>query len=236
LHLLYPLTPFPITSGLSATIGSPEIFNDWLESVQKAHGYNHTFIQYPHRYSHLRKFYYDLSDNYHQKFEGLETYHATKRIKFLHPISLLSFGARSLPADLALESGDILRLYDALKSCQNVPGADIDALEPVFHFASNPRMLKQKDIVEYEAKLKVVLSKFIASSDVLDPSSPLNRIIRKLEDPDIARVPSEVLNTAPLQTVFKYNLIYLLADLNSRGELVSFSEYIKLLYLLTTSL
>lgn len=207
-------------SGLSATIGSPEIFNDWLESVQIAHGYKHKFIQYPHRYSHLRKFYYDLSGDRPRHFNGLEAYHPTTRTKFLHPISLLLFGARSLPTDLALEAGDLLKLYNALEFYRHIPGVDIKALEPVKFFALDPRMLKQKDVLEYEAKLKDVVSKFIASFDVLDPSSPLHGIIRKLEDPDIRRMSPDTLNTSPERSVFKYNLLYLLADLNSRGELV----------------
>ncbi|KAF9461731.1 hypothetical protein BDZ94DRAFT_800063 [Collybia nuda] len=213
------LAPCPII-GLSATIGSPEIFNNWLASVQAAHGYKHKFIQYPHRYSHLRKFYYDLSGDHPQHFSGLDSsYQPTSRVKFLHPISLLSFGARSLPTDLALEAGDLLKLHDALKSYEHILDVNIDALEPVKFFTSNLRMLKQKDILEYEAELKAVVSKLISSYDALDRSSPLHGIIHKLEDPDIGKIPEFVLNTSPSRKTFTSNLIYLLADLNSRGEL-----------------
>ena len=51
---------YNLYSGLSATIGEPEKFNAWLESVQDAHGFRHTFIHHPTRYSHLRKYTYML--------------------------------------------------------------------------------------------------------------------------------------------------------------------------------
>lgn len=212
-------------SGLSATIGSPDIFNTWLETVQTAHGHKHKFIQYPHRYSHLRKFYYDLSQMPSIPFTSLASHQPTKRERFLHPISLLSFGARSLPEDLALEAGDTLELYRALASYEAGINWNISALEPTAFFASRNTLLRQKDVLEYEAKLKSVLSQFIATFDAQDPQSPLYGVIHKLEDPGIAAIPPEMravkLNTVPPREVFRANFIHLLADLHSRGELVS---------------
>jgi hypothetical protein len=34
------------------------MFNNWIESVQKAKGFKHELVMHPHRYSHLRKFAY----------------------------------------------------------------------------------------------------------------------------------------------------------------------------------
>ena len=81
------------SSGLSATIGSPEIFNDWLQSVQEAHGFKHTFIENPHRYSHSGEW-----------STSLDHRQAPSRSRFLHPISLLFAGIRSLPNDVSLEA------------------------------------------------------------------------------------------------------------------------------------
>lgn len=216
------LAPCPII-GLSATIGSPEKFNTWLETVQTAHGHKHKFIQHPHRYSHLRKFFYDLSQMPSSPFTGLASYQETGRKRFLHPISLLSFGARSLPEDLALEAGDTLKLYQALEPYEAISNCDISALEPTSFFAARKTLLRQKDILEYEAKLKGVVSQFIAVFDAQNPHSALHSVINNLEDPGIAVIPLEMramkLNTLPSQNIFKSNLIYLLGDLHSRGEL-----------------
>src|SRR5437016_4551356 len=95
-------------SGLSATIGAPEVFSDWLSDVQKAHGFQYDFIQHEHRYSHLRKFFY-INDGT-ATFTSLENHCRSPHIRFLHPIGLLSFGARTLPRDLSLEARDTLTL------------------------------------------------------------------------------------------------------------------------------
>lgn len=158
-------------------------------------------------------------------FTGLPSYQATERKRFLHPISLLSFGARSLPEDLALEAGDTLKLYQALAPYEGVSNCDIASLEPTTFFASRKTLLRQKDVLEYEAKLKGVLSKFITIFDSQNPVSALYKVIHKLEDPAIAAIPVEKravkLNTVPSRTSFRFNLVYLLGDLHSRGELVS---------------
>jgi ATP-dependent RNA helicase DDX60 len=220
-------------SGLSATVGSPEKFNLWLETVQTAHGFKHKFIQYPYRYSHLRKFFYDLNKMPSVPFSGLLSYQVTERKRFLHPISLLSFGARSIPDDLALEASDTLKLYHALAPYQAVSNCDIDALEPTTFFASRTTLLRQRDIIEYEAQLKGVLSQFIMTFDSQNPLSPLHAVIHSLEDPGIAAIPPEMremeLYTVPSRKIFTSNLIYLLGDLHSRSELVSlppFSRFI----------
>lgn len=158
-------------------------------------------------------------------FTGLASYQQTNRKRFLHPISLLSYGARSLPEDLALEAGDTLTLYQALAPYENSVNFDLNVLEPTTFFASRKVFLKQKDVLEYEAKLKTVLSQLIATSDAQDPLSALFGVVHKLEDPAIAAIPADMrlvkLNTMPSQATFRSNLIYLVGDLHSRGELVS---------------
>ncbi|KAF8069236.1 hypothetical protein FPV67DRAFT_1415532 [Lyophyllum atratum] len=210
------LAPCPII-GLSATIGSPDRFNSWLESVQEAHGYSHKFIQYPHRYSHLRKFFYNLTENPKAHFAGLATHTPSERSRFLHPISLLDFGVRSLPTDLALEARDTLSLYEALAAYEGAGEYDVAKLEPIVFFASTPGMLRQKDILLYESKLKAIISTLITLFDAQAPSS-LHHVIRRLEDPTLASA-GTLLHAAPSRDMFRSNLIYLLADLNSRGEL-----------------
>ncbi|KAA1476464.1 P-loop containing nucleoside triphosphate hydrolase protein [Dentipellis sp. KUC8613] len=212
------LSPCPII-GLSATIGEPEAFNTWLQSVQDAKGIPHKFIQHPHRYSHLRKFFY-LPRPQDEKFafDGLDSYEPGANMRFIHPVSTLSFGASVLPPDLAMEPLDLLRLYEALVSLK--PGLDVDleSLDPA-KFFPNDRLLKQKDILRYEAAMKAMLAKLIATSDATDPSSPVQRVIAEVQDPVLAKLDANALNMPPKRASFLRGILPLLADLNASGNL-----------------
>jgi ATP-dependent RNA helicase DDX60 len=200
-------------------VGSPEKFNQWLASVQKAKNFNHDFISHPHRYSHLRKFFYDVdSDKASQIFNGLSTYVSTKRTYFLHPIAVLSCGGRSLPPDLALEASDMLSLYYAMK------GADIphlDALNPLQFFSNINTFVKQQDLLRYEALLKDKVKELIEDSD----SSQLRNVVQHLED---SKVPPRKLHSEPTRDQFFQNLICLVSDLHVETLLVRRStlEYV----------
>ncbi|KAF7974023.1 hypothetical protein HWV62_13539 [Athelia sp. TMB] len=205
-------------SGLSATVGSPEIFNEWLRSVQEAHGYQHKFISHPHRYSHLRKFNYVLQKPIKQSFTGLESHQPTGRLRLLHPISLLSFGARSMPPDLALEASDTLSLYEALTKRQDRINVNLRGLHPKKFFEGSG-FLTQKDVLRYEAALKSILVPLISSNDPNDSNSTLNLVIRDLEDPVMREMPPESLNQIPARGAFRSNLIHFLSDLHTSGDL-----------------
>src|SRR6195952_179899 len=61
------LAPCPIIA-LSATIGNPSEFNNWLNETQKANNTKLTMIQHSTRYSDLRKYLYEPPKTF--KFEG----------------------------------------------------------------------------------------------------------------------------------------------------------------------
>ncbi|KAJ7083417.1 hypothetical protein B0H15DRAFT_425762 [Mycena belliarum] len=222
------MAPCPII-GLSATIGSPQDFSQWLGSVQEAHGFKYRAIEHPHRYSHLRKFYYSLPDETTDEarldetlcpdaspsiqFKGLLAHEDTKRSRFLHPISLLSFGTRSMPQDLALEASDALNLYRALR--KHAPGSEV--LDPQIFFNSDPgpTLLVQKDIIRYECALKKQLSSLLKADKGRGEVSMT--IIRDLQDAQIGSATN--LNTLPSRDCFSKNLIVLLSDLHVKGEL-----------------
>ncbi|GJE85123.1 P-loop containing nucleoside triphosphate hydrolase protein [Phanerochaete sordida] len=211
------LAPCPIV-GLSATIGEAEKFNDWLASVQKAHGFKHTFIHHPHRYSHLRKFDYVLQAAPKRRFTGADTYLSTERMRFLHPVSLLSFGARALPSDFSLESADCLSLFRAFVAVEGRDAANLQALDPS-KFFKRGLLLKQKDVLEYEVALKERLASLIAGVDAQEETSTLNQVVRKLQDPMLAELSEVDRNTAAsVQDIFD-NLLYLVCDLNASGDL-----------------
>ncbi|KIL59375.1 hypothetical protein M378DRAFT_14820 [Amanita muscaria Koide BX008] len=212
--------PCPII-GLSATVGSPEIFNNWLETVQNAHGFKHTFVQHPHRYSHLRKFFYLLdAERKSGDFSGNANYRPTSSTRFLHPISMLSFGARSMPSDLALEARDTATLYQALQRHKHLIKCDLEALDPQRFFSyCKGQLLTQNDIIGYENALKEALSPLLASFDPADPSNAFHSVLNTLKDPVLATVPETSLNAAPRLSTFFHNLIYLVADLHAKDNL-----------------
>ena len=215
-----------LPSGLSATVGSPENFNSWLGSIQKVHGFEHTFVQHPYRYSHLRKFYYLLDKGRRaNSFTGLDGYQPTSNTRFLHPISMMSFGSGSMPSDLALEAQDTLSLYRVLERHSTLLGRDMGALEPRRFFSEfKGKLLTQRDIIDYEAALKDVLSPIFATFDPTDPSSPLHKVFNDLKDPMIASASPTSLNATPRLPVFLNNLIYLISDLHASDLLVRLSQ------------
>jgi len=180
-----------------------------LASVQKAHGFEYEFIEHHHRYSHLRKFFYRIDGK-----GCFDKYKTTDRSSFLHPISLLSFGPRALPPDLSLEARDTLTLYKALVLVQDQIAADIGFLDPRNFFSTALGFLRQKDVLEYESKLKEVLIELMKSFDPCDVSSPLGKVVHSLQDPVTAD------DTTPSPTAFKNDLLVLLADLSAKNELV----------------
>lgn len=208
------LAPCPII-GLSATVGNPEQFNDWLASVQAAHGYKHSLIQHKHRYSHLRKYVYQ-SQKSPEPLSNLEKPIAEENLKFIHPVSTLSFGAASLPDDFSLESRDCLSLYEAIKAC----AGDTERLEPRKFFAKKAStFLQQKDVLEYEAALKGVLSEWMTKPDSRDPSSSYQKVIAALSTEAQQQV-GPAASRSRVKEDFDDNLMNLLKELHQTDNLV----------------
>jgi hypothetical protein len=162
------------------------------------------------RYSHLRKHFYALTeDNTSGTFTGLHEHSSTERMRFIHPISTLAFGARSLPSDLALEPADTLSLYHALVARrQDLPDIDLAALDPVVFFKDQHEhgLLKQMDVIRYENALKAVVEGLLQSFNPEDDKAALYGVTRKLEDPVLATMPQGRLNSVPSKDMFKGEL------------------------------
>lgn len=209
------LAPCPII-GLSATIGEPEKFNAWLESVQRSKGFQHKFIHYPHRYSHLRKFaYFPQLLRKDEPFLGLDGGSPpTEMMRFIHPVSTLSFGG-TMPPDLSMETLDLLRLHEILKSHSD---ADAERLDPTTFFSRNTFII-QKDVLLYETEIKNILARLVVAPDALSPSSHLQRVVRHIQDPVIMQTSKPRLNAPPTRSEFKSGLIHLLSDLKATESL-----------------
>ncbi|KAG9000216.1 hypothetical protein FRB94_005612 [Tulasnella sp. JGI-2019a] len=177
------MAPCPII-GLSATVGNIDEFNRWLGSVQNNHGYEHTLVEYKHRYSHLRKFHYPLPLGSAPPIKPITAVSsdAPSNLRFIHPMSILDAGITTIPDDLALEPSDCATMYDAFKVAVTEDPrrkADIASLEPTTFFrARSTNFLRQKDILAYEVALKDCLKKWSAENE--EESSVLRSITKSL--------------------------------------------------------
>ncbi|TCD64633.1 hypothetical protein EIP91_003835 [Steccherinum ochraceum] len=206
------LAPCPII-GLSATIGQPEKFNTWLESVQVEHGFQHNFIHHRHRYSHLRKFTFVMQDTVDSSaFPGLHVPARSPGVTFVHPASLLTAGPGMLPSDFSLEARDCLSLYNAVYSLRDTLPIELSALKPT-RFFQKTRLLRQQDVLAYEDELKNILIQLMQQSDPRDRASPIMRVVDKLRD----NVSENKL--VPRQDGFLGNVLYLLAELHCSRDL-----------------
>ena len=174
------LAPCPIIA-LSATVGNPEQFNDWLAATQRSSGFELTMIQHHHRYSDLRKFMYNPSSN--SGFERLEKSLAlgnvgldeTPEFEFVHPIASLVNRSRGMPADLAFEARDCYSLWQTMAKYQT---RDYHVPEELSPPANCPEIIAKVDIINWERNLKTLLSSWI-----LDPSSPFEKVREDLSAP-----------------------------------------------------
>lgn len=206
--------PCPII-GLSATIGNPEQFGRWLESVQEQHGFRFALIQHTHRYSHLRKFTYTMSRK-PIEFKGLlsEPPPNVKPIH-IHPMSVLLSGARVLPDDLALESRDCLTLFQAMwDAAEQFPEKrdQLAKMNPRTFFAqSRGRLLNQRDVLDYEANLKSLLANWSKEAEAYNKIlHPIGKALSQGH---------ELCETIPTQRRIYGNLIHVLHDLQRRDSL-----------------
>lgn len=155
-------------------------------------------------------------------FEGLSKHISSERMRFLHPISVLSFGSRTPPPDLALEARDTLMLYQALEETPNtLTVEDRERLRPQ-NFFSSIRPLRQEDILGYESELKrVILSLMDTTEADSEKKPPLLAVIKRLTDPHIRQTDNVQLGMLPSKEEFFQNLLGLLCDLHVQGDLVS---------------
>jgi hypothetical protein len=136
-------------------------------------------------------------------FAGLDLHSNTGNTRFIHPISALAFGARGLPADLALESQDTLSLQSAfVRHKDKLSTVDISSLEPTSFFKEKKGFLTQLDIINYESALKNVLLQTMAG-DAEGAAETLPEIIQSVDDRTLSAMSTGDLNSTPNKMSFK---------------------------------
>ena len=115
------LAPCPIIA-LSATVGNPKEFSDWLGATQRSLGNELVMVQHAHRYSDLRKYIYTPYEpsnfrglQFEPPFAEMGLDKASESFTNIHPILSLVNRRRGLPVDLSLEPRECLSLWRALK-------------------------------------------------------------------------------------------------------------------------
>ncbi|KAH8695246.1 hypothetical protein BGW36DRAFT_429127 [Talaromyces proteolyticus] len=170
------LAPCPIIA-LSATVGNPEEFKNWLELAQQANGHELTMIKHPHRYSDLRKFVYHPPDSF--SFNELPSTSAQIKplglddhpdMAFIHPVASLIDRSRGMPDDLTLESRDCVMLWEAMRKHQT----------PEFPLAEsngppNVDIICKVHVIKWQEKLKIVLKTWMEDHD-----SPFDAVLLEL--------------------------------------------------------
>ncbi|KAJ0420584.1 hypothetical protein BJY00DRAFT_313002 [Aspergillus carlsbadensis] len=171
------LAPCPIIA-LSATIGNPTKFREWLEITQKAYGLDLKMIEHKARYSDLRKYVYHPPDKF--VFNGLSTppllpplgLDGSASMAFVHPVASLIDRSRGLPDDLTLEPRDCLALWKSMVKHATTSYPVDGSLNP--HTAL-PSIIKKADVIEWESKLKRTLRDWMN-----DSSSPFEKVVSEL--------------------------------------------------------
>ncbi|KKK19142.1 hypothetical protein ARAM_001410 [Aspergillus rambellii] len=171
------LAPCPIIA-LSATVGNPQEFKEWLSLTQRANGIELRMIEHKARYSDLRKFIYRPPDLF--LFNGLSTpgqlpplgLDDSPNFSFMHPVVSLIDRARGMPDDLTLEPRDCWMLWRVMNKHQTQEFPVDTSLNPAIAL---PKLIKKADIFEWEGQLKNLLNHWMDYKE-----SPFNAVIEEL--------------------------------------------------------
>ncbi|ORY75128.1 hypothetical protein BCR37DRAFT_194370 [Protomyces lactucae-debilis] len=166
---LITMIPSPIIA-LSATVGNPEPFRQWLAAGQKPQNRDVVLIYHNQRYSDLRKFVY-IPEVQGQEIVG------KGQFRDIHPASALHFGPRVLPDDLSLEPRDACSLYQHMRACKT-PEFDVpETLDPNTFFADK-KFIRKADTVVYQNRLKEILTEWLSAPDSRSPGTPFMNLMK----------------------------------------------------------
>lgn len=172
------LAPCPIIA-LSATVGNPEKFSEWLATTQESLGFKLSMVKHDQRYSSLRKFEFVPPKRF--SFHGLatKTSFATlgldglEGFSFIHPVASLINKSRGMPEDLSLEARDCLFLWQAMsrhKTAEFPVDASLDPDKIAFQ-----KVVKKADVIVWEERLKSLLREWMHI-----PGSPFDEVVEDL--------------------------------------------------------
>ncbi|OAR02466.1 hypothetical protein LLEC1_00945 [Akanthomyces lecanii] len=228
------LAPCPIIA-LSATVGNPLEFMQWLEASEKVKGREMEMIVHSSRYSDLRKFLYS-SPAQEFIFRGLlpvvglatpgldEGKTEGRAFDFIHPIVSLTNRNRGTIDDITLESRDCMTLWRCMSKHQTKDYPVDKALSPEKFL---PAIVKRSDVLDWGSSLKKTLQLWI--EDVKSPFSAVrselgSRLFNADSENQLGKSASEAdfeirFSVGDGQKSLVTTALPLLTDLHARGAL-----------------
>ncbi|EAW09285.1 putative DEAD/DEAH box helicase [Aspergillus clavatus NRRL 1] len=164
---------------LSATVGNPAEFADWLESTQSNLDIPMKLIQHSQRYSDLRKYFYTPASNFSFKGlseagkKGILESQSIEGLEPLHPITSILSKQRQVPEDLSLEPRDCYMLWKSMSRHSSTEFPVSESLDPKVVFSS---LIQRGDVHVWEARLKEALSTWMQYDN-----SPFEKVRSELE-------------------------------------------------------
>ncbi|KAI1344818.1 hypothetical protein F5Y15DRAFT_6383 [Xylariaceae sp. FL0016] len=167
------MAPCPIIA-LSATVGNPQDFFEWLKVSQDKKGFRLKMIQHPFRYSDLRTFMYKpptgfdfrgLTPSVNFPIPGLDKStngRSDQPFHFIHPIAALTNRNGTDLNEISLEPRDVLSLWESMKKHQT-RSYRVDESLDLSHFTS--AILTKSDALSWASKLKELLEKWMHDND-----------------------------------------------------------------------
>ncbi|KAH8433897.1 putative DEAD/DEAH box helicase [Aspergillus melleus] len=171
------LAPCPIIA-LSATVGNPQAFSNWLSLTQQANGNELKMVQHKTRYSDLRKYVYNPPAEF--AFNGLSApsqlaslgLDDSPNMTFMHPVASLIDRSRGIPDDLTLEPRDCLELWRIMEKHKTDRFPVETGLSPA---NALPMVIAKSDVIRWETNLKSTLSSWMK-----DTKSPFDNVLNEL--------------------------------------------------------
>ncbi|CAK7203494.1 hypothetical protein SEUCBS139899_006228 [Sporothrix eucalyptigena] len=208
------IAPCPIIA-LSATVGNPNEFKDWMEGCEQRKGRELKMIIHPARYSDLRCYFWTPQEDF--SFTGVaqtnrwpipglgpDGYNQDAPFTAIHPVAALLDRSRDSLDDISLESRNCLSLWQSMKRHQSAKyGLDL-TLDPD-RFFSKPATLKSR-AVEWETELKKVMLHWMHNHD-----SPFLDVQKDFS--------SALEDNAPTRRYGIERILQLLVDLQKRDAL-----------------
>ncbi|KAJ5261342.1 hypothetical protein N7478_011937 [Penicillium angulare] len=172
------LAPCPIIA-LSATVGNPQEFHNWLQHAQKRSEFDMKMIQHEHRYSDLRKYVYHPPKAF--SFRGLNSpvglaglgLDDADHVTFIHPVLSLIDRPRGMPDDFSLEPRDCLSLWKGMQLVKTDAFSIDPKLDPSRFFAGE--IISKQRTISWQQELKIILKDWMKNRE-----SPFETLIEHL--------------------------------------------------------
>ncbi|KAI0432295.1 hypothetical protein F5Y09DRAFT_353772 [Xylaria sp. FL1042] len=187
------MAPCPIIA-LSATVGNPEEFYEWLKISQTSKGFKFKMITHNTRYSDLRAFHYAPPENFqfkglhrgvHFPIPGLDSPNRiSSNFQFIHPIATLANRTGVDLEELSLEPRDALTLWKSMNKFQTQRFPLDESLHPSRVCFGVP---KKSDALVWTKRLKAILAAWAQ-----DKTSPFDQVCHSLEHDRQVSIDSEV--------------------------------------------